>query len=640
MIAWARESTTIAEDLLGLTPLWIVVLTAVVLLLTDAFARAREPGFQRPLALLGLGVAIVSGFHHYGQPELDRGRFLAGEFLLVDHTTALLDLLVLIATAGVVGLAREHGQVIASAPKSGSPRGSGEREPLLLLACAGAMVCVHAADLMTVWLGVELLGLTGLVLLLATHDAGSTPTKQALLVRQLVPALIGSALLLLGIALIYAAFGTTSIDGFGRQVTRVFALWGGSQRWVLVLEKYGEQVARQDPAMFRQAHAEIARGMAPAALFLPGVLLLLGALLAKLGVWPFARRRELDEDGPVHVAALRSTLVVIAVVAVLLRVFVGSLHMPRMANEPYGWTGPLPTIALISGTVAAVLALRQRRLTRIVAALAALQVSLVLLAIVAAASFHGHVGAGGRAIAPRHEIVWSRLVGDEAFAAALALLVAHVLAVIGCFAAIAATRGHRGPEIRMQHWAGMATRRPGLALAFSICLLSLIGLPPLAGFIGRLELLRALTEHSAMRWMIVVVALQLALAAFTALRVIAAMYFGDETVSEPGLRHSPGPWPARMATASALLCVMLGVGGQWLVALTRLPAAGGSFEPGDIERLDWYEERRETWAREDARLDEVEVAGQDTEADASETGETGEAPTDAPEPGDESATSG
>ncbi|MFV8755515.1 proton-conducting transporter membrane subunit [Nannocystaceae bacterium ST9] len=615
------EPTTLAADLIGFAPLGIVVLLALVLLMTDAFARTREAGFQRPLALLGLGVAIIAAAREIGDPELDLGHFAAGGFLIRDHLTALADLLILIAGAGIVGLAREHG------PPARTLRGFGEREPLILLASVGAMVCVHAGDLISAWLGLELLGMAGLVLLLASHDAGSSASKRALLVRQLVPALLGSTLLGFGVALIYAAIGTTSLEGFGREVTRVFAQWGGVQRWVLLLDRYGAEVAQTDPAMYRQAHAEIIRGMAPVALFLPAVLILLAALLAKLGLWPFVRRRELDEDAPLHVAALRSTVVVIAVTIVLLRVFVAGMHMPRMVNAPYGWTSALPSLALITGTLAVLVALRQRRLPRIVAGLGLLQVSLLVLGASVAANFQGHIGPGARAIAPSHEIMWSRLVGDETFAAVLTLLIAHTLALVGCYAAIAAGRGHLGPEVRMQHWAGMAARRPGLALAFSVCLLSLVGLPPLAGFVGKLALLRSIAEHSGMRWVIVVVAIQLAIAGWIALRVIAAMYFGDETVSEPGVRHEPGPWPARVAASAALLSLGLGVAGQRLIELTRLPAAGSSFEPGAEERIEWLEERRAAWAIEDARF-EGGVEAVEDELDAGETGETGETETE------------
>lgn len=569
-------------------PLWILLIGALALLLADAFAQRRELGFLRGLALMISSAALLVAWLRVGDPALDLGGFTLGNALLVDHLTAVCDVLALLSLVGVIGLARERGS-------SHERRAAfGEREPLLLLAGVAALAIIHAGDLIVLWLGVELLAIAALLIHLADTDS-----RHAVIV-QLIPGAVISCLMLLGIAMIYAALGTTSLDGFARAATRVFAQWGGTQRWVLVVERFGDELATKDPAALMQARSEIVHGLAPAAMFIPGMLLLLGGLLARLGLLPFARRRELVEDAPLHVVALWSTLAAVAVTAALVRVYAGGLHSPRLVNEPYGWTGALPTITVLSGGWAALAATRQRRLTRVVSLLALVQLSLVVLGVTAAANFHGHIGVGARYIAPEHEALWSKLAGDEAFASVLILLVTHVIAALGCFAAISASRGFRGPDVRMQHWSGMAARRPWLALAFGLCLLSLVGLPPLAGFVGKLGVIRALAEHSAMRWMIVVVALELGVCGWVALRIIATMLFGDDDVSEPGERATPSPWPGRIAYLAAALSLGLGIGGQSLIAFVRLPAAGASFEAGDPDRLNWLERRRASWDAEDA----------------------------------------
>ena len=637
----ADQGRSLAAELGEFAPLWILLVAAVLTTLTDAFARVREAGFQRGLALLAVALAFASAWSRVGDPELDLGTFGLSDFLLSDHLSVTCDLLALAALAGVIGLARPHGR---------GPRSFGEREPLLLLAGAGALACIHAGDLLTVWLGVELLTVAATLSMLASPDAVATPAKRAAQLGQWVSSAIVSCLLLLGIALIYAALHTTNLDGLAHAVTREFAGWGGSQRWIAVADALvedaaardpqaaaapGEEITRglellaeRDPAGAKMARSEMIRGLAPVAMLLPGLLLVLAGLLTKLGMLPFARRRELNEEAPLHVSALWSSVASVALVAVLLRVFVGSLHTPRLVNDPYGWTGALPTVALLTGGWAALSALRQRRLSKTVALLCLVQLSIVVLGLVAAANFHGHIGAGGKSLAPEYEILWARLAGDAATGAVLVLLVAHVIAAVGCFGAIAASRGFRGPEVRMQHWAGMAGRRPGLALAFAICLLSLVGLPPLCGFVGKLGVMRALVEHSSMRWMAVVVAAELAICAWVALKIVATMYFGDDPVSEPGERREPSPWPARVAASAAVLSIVGGLGGQRLIEIARLPAAGGSFEPGDPDRIEWLEQRREAWAIEDRRF-EVGVGEEESE-EASEQpgGEEGEVEVD------------
>lgn len=605
-----------SAELTEFAPLWILVLGALALLLADAFARAREPGFLRNLALVVVALAFGSAYSQFGDPEHDLGHFALAGALLVDHFALACDLLALMALAGVVALAGER-----SGPARVRPV-FGEREPLLLLAGAGALACIHAGDLMIVWLGVELLGIAALLVSFADPDSVANRHRRGALLVQMIPSVVISCLMLLGIALIYAALGTTSLDGFARAATKVFAQWGGTQRWVLIVERYGAELAQQDPAAMQQARSEIVHGLAPAALFLPGMLLLLGGLLTKLGLLPFARRREMVEQAPLHASALWSTLATVALTAVLMRVYAGALNSPRLANEPYGWTGALPTVALLTGVWASLASLFQRRLSRVVALLSLVQVSLLLLGIVAATSFHGHIGVGARSLAPEYEMLWARVTGDEASASVLILLATHVLATLGCFAALAASQGPSGPQLRMQHWSGMAKRRPGLALAFAICLLSLVGLPPLAGFVGKLGVLRALAEHSAMRWMIGVVALELGVCAWVVLRVIATMLYGDEAVPEPRERDR---WPLRVAAFAAALAVLLGIGGQRLIVFARLPAAGSSFEAGDPDRLDWLEQRRETWAIEDAWVNEAgdgEPEGETEGAIAETEGET------------------
>lgn len=613
-----------SDELIEFAPLWILVFGALALLLADAFARAREVGFLRNLALLVVAFAFAAAWAQLGDAELDLGHFALSRALLVDHLALALDLLALVALAGVIALAGERGAT------SAGHRSFGEREPTLLLAGAGALACIHAGDLLTLWLGVELLGVAALLAALADPQSTINRHRREALLVQMLPAAVVSCLMLLGIALIYAALGTTSLDGFARAATKVFAQWGATQRWVLIVERYGAEIAQQDPAALQQAHNEIVRGLAPAALFLPGILLLLGGLLTKLGLLPFARRRELVEQAPLHASALWSTLATVALTSALLRVYAGALNSPRLANEPYGWTGALPTIALLTGVWASLASLRQRRLSRTIWLLSLVQVSLIVLGIVAATSFHGHIGLGSRYLAPEYEMLWSRVTGDDACAAVLVLLATQVIATLGCFAALAANQGAAGPQVRMQNWSGMAKRRPGLAVAFGLCLLSLVGLPPLAGFVGELGVLRVLAEHSQMRWMIVVVALELGVCAWVVLRVIAVMLYGDDAPA-PELREH-NPWPRRVAAIAAGLVVALGLGGQVLVEFARLPAAGSSFEAGDPDRLDWLEQRRAHWAAEE----QAAAMEEDVEADG-ETGAESETGTEPEPPPDDSA---
>ena len=88
-----------------------------------------------------------------------------------------------------------------------------------------------------------------------------------------------------------------------------------------------------------------------------------------------------------------------------------------------------------------------------------------------------------------------------------------------------------------------------------------------------------------------------------------------------GAAWSPNPWAARTAYSMAALALGLGLAGQQLIAFGRLPAAGGSFEPGDEHRLEWLEQRRASWALEDQPLAEPEPTSDDPAPDST-AGET------------------
>ena len=135
--------------------------------------------------------------------------------MVVDHLSALLDLLLLLATAGTVALS--HGK----AP------GRGEREPLLLLGCLGGMVLAHASDLIVLYAGAELLGVS--VCTLALTGAGGRRDEEAVL-RVFAGMVITSAFMLLGLALLYAALSSTQMGGPGRTRGRPFSTSGEPYR--------------------------------------------------------------------------------------------------------------------------------------------------------------------------------------------------------------------------------------------------------------------------------------------------------------------------------------------------------------------------------------------------------------------------
>ena len=102
--------------------------------------------------------------------------------------------------------------------------------------------------------------------------------------------------------------------------------------------------------------------------------------------------------------------------------------------------------------------------------------------------------------------------------------------------------------------AGMARWSPGLALALALALLSLAGLPPVAGFFGKLLVLQAAVD-GGYAWLAVIGVANIALAAFGYLRVIRTAFL-DSPVFEVAPVRLDGGIRAAVSLASAGIVFM------------------------------------------------------------------------------------
>ncbi len=124
----------------------------------------------------------------------------------------------------------------------------------------------------------------------------------------------------------------------------------------------------------------------------------------------------------------------------------------------------------------------------------------------------------------------------------------YLASVIGAFACILAMR-RDGVEVeRIDELAGLVRTRPGLAVAFTILILSIAGLPPLAGFWAKWQVFLAAVDGGLV-WLAVAGALAAALGAFYYLRIVKLIWFDDPA---PAF-SAPGPVLKAAAFVSAAL---------------------------------------------------------------------------------------
>ena len=436
------DLTTPGGVTLALIPELVLTAWALVLMLVaawrhqDAMVR-RDVGLLTIIAVVSTGLAVAwlwaRGPTSVGVPammSLDGFRFATSlVFLLGALLTVMLSL-------GYVD--REHVQ----AP---------EYYVLILFATLGMMFMAGAADLVVMFLGLELMSVA--VYVLAGVNRKSVFAAEAALKYFLLGA-FASGFFLYGIAMIYGATGTTNL-------------------WLI--------------------HSRVLElGLGTNVMLIAGIGLLLIGFGFKVAAVPFHMWTPDVYDGsPTPVTAFMAAAVKAAGFAALVRV------LQQAFDGLSIWHGAVWWLAVITMVVGNLVALAQRPLKRMLAYSSIAHAGYLLVAV-----------ASGSAI------------GSAAF---LFYAVAYTLMTVGAFAVLASagTGGER--EVLIDDLDGLASRRPWIAAAMTVFLLSLLGFPGTAGFIGKWYILSAAVEAEQRLLAVILVGTSVVSAGFY-LPPIMAMY--------------------------------------------------------------------------------------------------------------------
>ncbi len=283
--------------------------------------------------------------------------------------------------------------------------------------------------------------------------------------------------------------------------------------------------------------AEIAEFVAQAgpdsrsALVLAAVFLAAG-LGFKMAVVPFQMWvPDVYEGAPTPVTAYLSVASKAAGFAVVMRVFVVGLGDGTISGD---WAYMFAIIAAISMSVGNLMALVQTNIKRMLAYSSIAQAGTFLIGLAAVA-----------AVEPRLLLGTSSVVF---------FLATYAFTNLGAFiGVIAISNKIKSDEIA--DYAGVARRSPLLALGLTLCLLSLTGIPPTAGFIAKLYVFNSAVQADLV-WLAMVGVLNSVVSAYYYLRVVLNMYTG-EPASEEGIQ--PGPYLAVAMTISVVGLLVVGV---------------------------------------------------------------------------------
>ena len=367
----------------------------------------------------------------------------------------------------------------------------GEYYALTLFAAAGMALVGMATDLLVAFVAIEIMSLSTYSLA-AYLRRGKRPSEAAF--KYMILGAVSSALLLYGSALIFGATGTT-----------LFAALRGPKG-------------------------------AGSMLLIGGLGLVASGLAFKVAAVPFhAWTPDVYEGAPTPVTAFMAAGVKTAAFALLARIFLfsqGGADVQDLSFEKV-----LMVLAVLTMVFGNLLALPQRSVKRMLAYSSIGHAGYLLVGVVSA----------------RVEVARSM-----ALAGLLFYLAAYTATVIGAFAVVGAIEGRtRGDEEPREPWdlsrfSGLAKRRPGLAFAMTVFLLSLAGVPPTAGFVAKLYIFQAAVGAQLYPLAIVGVLTSI-LGAFYYLRVVVHMYMKPAEGTE-----EPAATPALIfALGLAALVVML-----------------------------------------------------------------------------------
>ena len=328
MIAAAEKIAGPEIDWAGLSPLIAVFVGAlVVLMLGLARSRTARETAVPALSIVSLLVAIGLSISQWGERE----DLIAGA-LRLDELTLILTILFCIAGIAAVLLSWRH-----VAPREAA---HGEYHALLLTSIAGMIVLVAAQNLVSVFLGLELLSIP-LYVLCATEMRRASSLESGL--KYLVVGSLGSATLLYGLAFLYGATGSTDFSGIANAL-------GGD----------GDLVS--DP------------------LLLTGIALTIVGLAFKASVAPFHQwTPDVYEGAPTPITAFMAVATKAAAFGVMLRLF--DVALIEAFND---WAPPLAVLAAITIVVGNVGALGQSSLKRLLAYSSVAQAGYMLAGVVVA----------------------------------------------------------------------------------------------------------------------------------------------------------------------------------------------------------------------------------------------------------------
>ncbi len=437
-------------DLGAILPELLIVGVACVLLVLDPITPKAKKDF---LAWMSLGILVVCGLVTIGSFG-DRTMVFSG-LVVIDSYAAFWKLLLYVISGMTVLLSmsylKEEGIELA------------EYYAFVLLALVGMMVMVSGADLLTIYLGIELMSITLYIMAgFKRFEARSIESSA----KYFVLGAFSSGILLYGISLVFGITGSTRLE-------EISAALNGR--------------GLDDP------------------LVLVALMLVLVGFGFKIAAVPFHMwTPDVYQGAPTSVTAFMAVASKTASFAALLRVL-----LEGFGGVKPNWNLLILMICLVTIALGNLVAIVQTNVKRMLAYSSIAHAGYALIGVVVA----GGVGVGTE-------------VSSRGVSSLMVYLAIYSFMTLGAFTMVAMLRkgGLEGEEI--EDFTGLAKRHKVGAFLMLAFMVSLAGIPPTAGFIGKFYLFMA-AVNAGLTWLAVIGLIFAAISAFYYLRIVMVMYMRE-----------------------------------------------------------------------------------------------------------------
>ena len=405
--------------------------TIVLVLVADTFLGARHKWWSMPVSLVGVLAALVAALTLIGEQ-----RTTFGGMFVVDSFALLFKVFFLGVAAIVLMLSLRYFR--------DGRWYQGEYYFLLLTSFLGCVLMPSSRDLLMLFISLELVSAPGFMI---AAFRKTDPRSNEAGIKFFLFGVLSTAVMLYGMSLIYGITGETNLAAIGEALGRTAVTQGAAGASATLLLERGSE-----------------------ALVYAAILFVGAGFAFKVSAVPFQFwAPDTYEGAPVPVAAFLATASKAAGFAGLLQLFF--VAFPAQWEV---WTPAFAAVSIATMTLGNLVALQQTQIVRLLA--------------------YSSIAQAGYMLLPFALVSGNADINDSAFAAAVTYILIYAVMTLGAFGVVIGV-ARESAGLLISDFAGLIRRAPVLAIAMTVFMVSLAGIPPTGGFWAKFLVFRAAIER-------------------------------------------------------------------------------------------------------------------------------------------------